>query len=158
MNYIELVWAFFATFFFCIIFNLKGIKLIYGGIAGILGWYIYMYFSQNHSVVYAFFMSSVGITIYAEIVSKKLKTASTVLLIPALIPLVPGSGIFFTMSNLVQQNYTEAFKIGMQTLFITVAITLGIVVVTSFAQIFYRTIYFLFSIKFDSLFYKRFKK
>lgn len=147
MNYIEIIYAFFATIFFCIIFNLRGKKLFYSGIAGVVGWVVYIYFLQNHSKVYSFLMSAIAITIYAEIFSKKLKTTATVLLIPALIPLVPGSGIYFTMYSLVDSNYSESFRIGMETLFITVAIILGIVLVTSFAQILNRLIYVLFEIK-----------
>lgn len=135
-----MIYAFFATIFFCIIFNLRSKRLIYSGIAGVLGWFIYLFFKQNHSSVFSFLMSSIAITIYSEIISKKIRTTATVILIPALIPLVPGSGIYFTMSNLVQNNFNEAFKIGMETIFITVSITVGIVLVTSIAQILYRVI------------------
>ena len=44
MNYLEVLTAFFATFFFGVIFNLTGKKLIYSSFAGGLAWYTHLLF------------------------------------------------------------------------------------------------------------------
>lgn len=79
-----------------------------------------------------------AITIYSEIIAKKMKTTVTTSLIPSLIPLVPGSGIYFTMDHFVQGNYAQAVMIGRETLSITAAITIGIVFITSISQVILR--------------------
>lgn len=86
--------------------------------------------------------------------SKYLKTTATIMLIPALIPLVPGSGIYFTMASLVQGNYQESFTLGMETLFITVAITVGIVLITTLAQILNRVLFIIKHLTLNNEFFK----
>lgn len=70
--------------------------------------------------------------------ARVLKTPVTSTLIASLIPLVPGSGVYFTMSYFVQNKTTEATQRGIDTLMITVAITIGIVMVSTFSQIYYK--------------------
>ena len=50
MNYLEVFTAFFATFFFGIIFSLTGKKLIYSSFAGGLGWYTHLLFLKNYLI------------------------------------------------------------------------------------------------------------
>ena len=47
MNYLEVLTAIFATFFFGIIFSLTGKKLIYSSFAGGLGWYTHLLFFKE---------------------------------------------------------------------------------------------------------------
>ena len=49
MNYLEVFTAFFATFFFGIIFSLTGKKLIYSSFAGGLAWYTHLLFFKELS-------------------------------------------------------------------------------------------------------------
>lgn len=136
---VEIIAAGGSTLAFGIIFNLKGKKLIFASIGGALGWAIYILFKYtSHSEPVSFFYSAVGITIYSEIMARILKTPVTSTLIASLIPLVPGSGIYFTMSYFVEGKITEAIQKGIDTLMITIAITIGIVVVSTFSQIYYK--------------------
>ena len=122
---IEIIASAGSTFAFGILFNLKGKKLIAASIGGVIGWIIYIYFKHNGtSEPGAFFLSSIGITIYSEIIARVLKTPVTSTLIASLIPLVPGSGIYFTMSYFVENKIPEATQRGIDTLLVTIAITL----------------------------------
>lgn len=137
MNYIEIVYAFFATFFFAIIFSLRGEKLFFSSLCGALGWYA-LIVTQNlkYSKVASFFIAAITITIVSELVAKKLKTPVTTTLIPALIPLVPGGGIYYTMYYMVTNEFLAARVKGMETISITVALSVGIFLVSTFFQIF----------------------
>lgn len=136
---IEIFAATGSTLAFGIIFNLKGKKLVFASVGGALGWAIYILFKYTgSSEPTSFFLSSVGITIYSEIMARVLKTPVTSTLIASLIPLVPGSGVYFTMSYFVQNKTAEATQKGIDTLMITIAITLGIVMVSTFSQIYYK--------------------
>ena len=103
MNYLEVLTAIFATFFFGIIFSLTGKKLIYSSFAGGLGWYTHLLFFKElaYSKTASFVISAVVITVFSEIIGRIEKTTVTSTLIPALIPLVPGGGIYYTMSFFV---------------------------------------------------------
>lgn len=128
-----------STLAFGILFNLKGKKLVAASIGGAIGWIIFVFFKSNGSSdPGAFFLASIGITIYSEIIARILKTPVTSTLIASLIPLVPGSGIYFTMSYFVENKIPEATKRGIDTLLITIAITLGIVMVSTFSQFYYK--------------------
>lgn len=140
INYFEIIYAFFATFFFSIIFNLKGEKILYSSLCGSLGWLAYLSVLQlGYSKRVGFLVAAMVITAYSEIIAKKFKTIVTVTLIPGLIPLVPGSGIYYTMSNLVNGDFKNSLSVGLETLFLTVSICVGILIISTFSQIFYRT-------------------
>lgn len=139
---LEVFWALLATLAFSIIFQVTGKRLILSTIAGGIGWIVLsvaLHYFQYSSVT-SFLFSAMSITIYAEIVAKKMNTTVTTTLIPGLIPLVPGSGIFFTMDNFVQGNYIKAVDLGRGTLFVTAAITIGIVFITSLSQMIIRIV------------------
>lgn len=141
MNYFEIIYAFFATFFFSIIFNLKGKKIFFSSLSGAITWYTYLlFFYTGHTKTASFFAASIAVALYSEIVAKIIKTTVTTLLIPGLIPLVPGSGIYYTMSNLVELNYSKSAAYGLETIFLTVAISLGIFLVSTFSQIIHKAI------------------
>lgn len=136
---IEIIAAAGSTLAFGIIFNLKGKKLVFASIGGALGWAIYILFKYyQYSEPASFFCSAVGITIYSEIMARILKTPVTSTLIASLIPLVPGSGVYFTMSYFIENKSVEAAQRGIATLMITIAITLGILMVSTFSQIYYK--------------------
>lgn len=136
---IEIIASAGSTFAFGVLFNLKGKKLISASIGGVIGWIIYILFKESgHSEPSSFFLASIGITIYSEVVARVLKTPVTSTLIASLIPLVPGSGIYFTMSYFVENKIEEATQRGIDTLLITIAITLGIVTVSTLSQIYYK--------------------
>lgn len=148
MYYIEIIYAFFATFFFSIIFNLRGKKIIFSSICGALGWFTLL-LAQNakYSKTASFFIAAIAITIYSEILGKKLKTPVTTALIPGLIPLVPGGGIYYTMYYIVSNEFLAARAKGMETLSITVALSVGIFLVSTFFQIFNKFIKYLAVLK-----------
>ncbi len=136
---IEIIASAGSTLAFGVVFNLKGKKLIFAGVGGVLGWLIYVFFKHvGSSEAASLFYSSIGITIYSEIMARILKTPVTSTLIASLIPLVPGSGVYFTMSYFVQNKTVEATQKGIDTLIQTIAITVGIVMVSTFSQIYYK--------------------
>ena len=139
MNYMEVLAATFSTFFFGIIFSLTGKKLIYSSFAGGLGWYTHLLFFKEigYSKTASYVVSAIIITIFAEIISRLKRTTVTTTLIPALIP---GGGIYYTMSFFVENRLPEAFEKGRETIFLTVALSVGIFLVSTFSQILNRTI------------------
>lgn len=143
MNHLEVIYAFFATLFFSIIFNLKGKNIFYASICGSLGWFTFLFCKQlRYSMTTSFFIAAVIITIYSEIAAKILKTTVTTTLIPALIPLVPGGGIYYTMYYLVTSEFLASRAKGIETLSLTVALSVGIFLVSTFFQIFYKGLFY----------------
>ncbi|MCJ8341463.1 MAG: threonine/serine exporter family protein [Cetobacterium sp.] len=135
---VQVISSIFATYGFGIVFNVKGNKIIYASICGGLGWLIYSLLDYNgFTNLVSYTAASSGITIYSELLAKKLKIPTISLLFPSMIPLVPGGGIYFTMYNLVQDNINGAIEKGIETFVISGAITIGILIVSTFSQIYY---------------------
>lgn len=134
---IQILFAILATFGFGIIFNIRGQNLIFSALVGGISWGTYLFCLElNLSVILGYFISSIVLTLCSEIAARFLKTPVTSILISGLIPLVPGSGIYYTMYYILEKNVEKAIFKGAETLFIAVALSFGIVVVSSLVRIF----------------------
>ena len=85
-------------------------------------------------------IDNIVITAFSEIIGRLRRTTVTTTLIPALIPLVPGGGIYYTMSFFVENKFQEALEKGRETIILTMALSVGILLVSTFSQILDRTI------------------
>ncbi|MBL4931119.1 threonine/serine exporter family protein [Clostridium paridis] len=132
----EIVVSIIATFGFGIIFNIKGKNLVFASLGGGLGWLVYK-LSLNHSnsATLALFISSIIFSAYSEILARILKSPVTTFIICALIPLVPGGGMYYTMYEIVQGNIDKSLELGLNTLASAGALALGIIFVSSITRI-----------------------
>ena len=134
--FIQILFAILATFGFGIIFNIRGQNLIFSALVGGISWGTYLFCLElNSSVILGYFISSIVLTLCSEVAARFLKTPVTSILISGLIPLVPGSGIYYTMYYILEKNVEKAISKGAETLFIAVALSFGIVVVSSLVRI-----------------------
>lgn len=123
--------AIIGTLGFCLLFNVKKDKIIYGVIGGTISTVIYLIcieagmdlFIQN-------FIPTVVATLYTEIVARVVKAPTTVFLFPAIIPLTPGGSLYYTMRAIVDGDMAEAKVVGKQTLVIALGIALGVLLVS----------------------------
>ncbi len=128
--------AILATYWFGVIFNVRGKKLLYASLGGGISWLVFVFSLEfNIANALAYFIASIFLTIYAEIFARVLQTPVTTILVPGLIPLVPGGGIFYTMLYTVQNNTTKAILQGLDTLFAAGALAFGVVFVSSITKI-----------------------
>jgi len=131
----QVIVAFVASFGFGIIFNIKGIKLIFAAIGGGLSWFCYLYLNNNGiSTILSLFISSIIFSIYSEICARYLKTPVTTLVICALIPLVPGAGMYYTMYETILGNVSGAVQLGLNTLASAGALALGVIFVSTITK------------------------
>lgn len=65
--------------------------------------------------------------LYAELLARCTHVPVTVYTIPCVIPLVPGSVLYRTMSSLVQSHLDEALSYGLKTVTVALGIASGIV-------------------------------
>lgn len=129
---IVMVSSFIATFGFGILFNIKGYKLILAGIGGMLGSVVYtIALNNNISLVTSLFLASLVFSCYSEILARICKTPVTTFLISALIPLVPGNGMYQTMKLAIDGNVMEALQVGLDTLTSAGALALGTILVST---------------------------
>lgn len=124
--------TFLASLGFGILFNIKGKKLILAGIGGSIGGVAYQFTLQcGLSELLAMFFGSVAFSLYSEICARICKTPVTTFIICALIPLVPGGGMYRMMLKAIEGSVMEALTIGLNTLTIAGVLALGILIVST---------------------------
>lgn len=133
----QAVYAFLASYGFAILFNVPKKRLFYAGLAGGIGGIAYMLchsFSLSETI--SLFFASLFLSLSSEILARVLKCPSTMFLISALIPFVPGGGAYYTVLYLIQGDNTTALHYGLSTIAQAGAIVFGCVLITSlFAMI-----------------------
>lgn len=127
--------AFFGALGFGIIFNIKGSKLIFAAIGGGLTWFFYLLFIKiGISIILSLFSSSIIFSIYSEICARYLKTPVTTTIVCALIILVPGAGMYYTMYETITGNLSGALTLGLNTLASAGVLALGIIFVSTITR------------------------
>lgn len=121
------IMTFFASFGFGIIFDLKGKKLFVAAINGMIGGIMYDLLLP-HSSSLALFVASFIVSIIAALLARVLKCPTTILLISALVPLVPGGMMYYTVLDLIKGDTALALIDGAKTLLDIGSIVFGCVV------------------------------
>lgn len=133
---INVLYAFIASLGFCILFNIQHKNLIFASIGGSLGWFFYLLFiNLKHSTAFSLFIASLIISLYSEICARLLKSPVTIFVICSMIPLVPGSGMYYTMFETVKGNIQKSLNIGIQTLINAGSIATAIILVSSLSKL-----------------------
>ncbi|WP_027634082.1 threonine/serine exporter family protein [Clostridium hydrogeniformans] len=133
--FIKTFYAAMSTLGFGIIFNIKGKNLFAATIGGGLGWLFYeiaLYYGLSD--VTSLFIGAVALSAYSEILARVLKAPVTTFVICALIPLVPGGGMYYTMLASIQGNVYKSLELGLKTLSGAGAIAVGVILTSSIAR------------------------
>lgn len=134
---LEIISSFVGSLGFGILFNIRGKSLYLASLGGVLGWFTYRSLSIYNitSSSSAIFIATICISIFSEVMARLEKQPVTVYIIAAMIPLVPGSGMFYTTYEAVQGNLSNALHIGIKTLYDAGFIATGIILVSTIARI-----------------------
>lgn len=116
---------------FALLFKVGKENLLSASFAGFISSFIYLGLVDLYGVYVAIFVSTICFTLYSEIVCRVRKATVTTFLICGLIPMVPGSGMYYMMSAFVMGDMVEAGKVATQTVTIAGLIALGIILVAT---------------------------
>lgn len=121
-----------ASLGFAILFNVKGNRLITASLIGGLGGLSYYLFIQlGYGQMIALFVASMLLSILSEVFARVHKCPVTTFLLCALIPLVPGGGMYNTMLEVVRNNIDGAIISGVDTIIQACSIVIGCMLVSS---------------------------
>ena len=132
MNYLlQLLMAYLGSLGFGILYNLHGKKLLFASLGGLLAWTVYLLVNQLTESPYpCAFVASVALTLYAELIARIQKTPITGILGTAVIPLIPGAGLYRAVSGLMLKNAERATSQGTYTLLFAASMAAGITLTT----------------------------
>ena len=121
-----------GSFGFGILFNLRKRKLLIVALGGLMSWAAFLILGRwlaEEPVRY--FLSMGIISIYAEIFARIEKTPTTTFLVPCVIPLIPGSALYYTMNYALNEQWDLFLQKAFYTLELSLSLALGIIVVTT---------------------------
>lgn len=127
------IYSFIATIGYSIFFNVPKKQIPFCGLIGAIGWMTYKILngSSFFNPVFSNFVAAFVVTLASEKLARILKKPAILFVIPGIIPLVPGAGLYNTMLSFVQENHNLAISTGIETTLISGAIALGVMVTTS---------------------------
>lgn len=122
---------------FSVLFNIRGRKLVWVILGGGLAWVVYLTgICLGLDVFGALLCATCAVALTSEILARVLKAPVLMLLVPMLVPLIPGGDLYYMMNFLVRGDY-DAFGQRAQLLLAEAgAIALGILSVASLMSIF----------------------
>ena len=133
---IQLLSAFLACYGFSMLFGVRRRFLFAAALGGLLCWGVYLGMDAlTHREFLSCLVASAVSIVYAEVLARKLKTPATLFVVPAILPLVPGGSLYYTMENVVHGRLNEARDFGQQTLIAALAIAAGISFVVALREL-----------------------
>jgi uncharacterized membrane protein YjjB (DUF3815 family) len=127
---IQVISAFIATAAFSVLFYLPRKYILLAGATGGIGWLIYLlmmnYLNQKS---YATLCATLVVALLSHILARVNKTPVTMFLIPGIIPLVPGAGMYYIVHSIFYNNIDDAVHYFFETFLLAGAIALGIFIV-----------------------------
>lgn len=135
---IGIIMSYFASLSFAFLFNLNKKTAFLTAFGGSIGWAFYTIgLDLWGDQPVAYFCGALALTFYSEIMARIMKTPVTSYVTPALIPLVPGGGLYQTMLKSLSGDYNGAVNEGINTLMYSGALAIGILVVFTLIKTYY---------------------
>jgi uncharacterized membrane protein YjjB (DUF3815 family) len=133
---LQLLWAFLATLGFGVVFKAPWRDLPFAALGGAVSWGAYLaLYRATGSESLAYFVASIAVGLYAEAAAALLKRPATLFIISAIIPLVPGAGMYRTMFEAVAGDASASAAAGFHTLTLAGAIAGGLAVASAVSRI-----------------------
>lgn len=138
-----IVWPFVAMVFvvlvcalgFALFFDVRKRYIAMATLGGLLTWIIfYVFNTYAFGIFVSCLIASVFAAVWAEILARRHKVPSAVFFIIAVIPLVPGRGLYYTMYSAVNIDWSACGSYAISTLMYVAGIAVGICLVAAVVQ------------------------
>lgn len=121
---------------FAILFNVRKKQLFLFFLGGALDWAIYLLCIHNgYSNFLGLLFATMTAALTSEVLARILHTPVLILLVPMLIPLIPGGALYQCMDALVRTNKEHFIAHGTVAITSAGAIALGIIAMTAVSHI-----------------------
>lgn len=120
----------------CVMFNLRRKALLLAPLGAALGWCVYLLFGFTGNDIVQYFVATLAVSVYAEILARVNKAPVTVFLIVGIIPMVPGGGVYYAMEYCLRGDMGNFLTTGLHTFGIAGAIAVGILLVSSLVRLY----------------------
>ena len=137
--YIHIIFSYLAAVGFAVFLNSPKKTLYISGAIGMISWIIYVLLMRMElDMMSCNFIASSIAALLCELLARKMKKPTILFIVPGIITLIPGLGLYNTMSYVIGGNFQQAFTTGANVLFASGAIALGVIVVSSLFRTYYK--------------------
>lgn len=127
-----------GSLFFAVLFRVRGKRLLFAFLGGLLSWGSYclagLFFIHD---ALRYLAATTILTLYAEILARRLRCPSTILLVTGWIPLIPGGSLYYSISKLVTGNPADFMHQAFQTVLLMIAMSAGVLLAMTLVHIFH---------------------
>ena len=120
--------AFAGCIGFTLVFNIHGPGKLIAGFGGALGWLVYL---LGGKTILAGFFAAVIISLFSEVMARIRRCPVTGYQLVALLPLVPGGGVYYAMSYCLEGDTGRFLSTLLDTLGMAVALAVGVILASS---------------------------
>lgn len=135
-EWVQIITGFIGALGFAFLFNIRGKRLAAAALGGFLSWALFVGLNKllaNDPVNY--FIVALLISLYAEWMARVLKTPTTPFITTSLIPLIPGSSLYYTMAYALESDFANFAEKAIYTLQLASALALGIIVAATLTKL-----------------------
>ena len=121
-----------GTLGFNVLFHIRGRKLALATLGGLISWTVFLAAAPilpGESARYL--LSAAIVTVYGEILARIEKTPTTTFLVRSVVPLIPGSSLYYTMNYALNRQWSAFVYQALYTVELAVSIAVGIIAVTT---------------------------
>ena len=125
--------AFGGTLGYAFLLNAPKNTVLPASLTGLLGYVIYevMLNLLSMSMIFSYFIATVVIAVICEIAARIMRMPSTIFLLTALVPLVPGYTFYCAMLSIVEHNGAAFAAYGLEAVQIVAVIAVGAAVTST---------------------------
>lgn len=125
--------AFFAVLTLSVTFGVPKKYLIYSSVTGGLGWFIYLLLMEYGVKEFlAMFAATIIVALVSNLFARVLKAPVSIYLIPGILPLVPGLGMYRTVYSIINDDTKMAGYYFSSTMQIAGMIALAVFLIDTF--------------------------
>ena len=136
--FMQVLVSFIGCIGFAIYFNIHSWGVLISAIGGLLTWAGYLVaIGLGCDIVGANFWAAVVAAVYSEVMARVRKYPALSYLVVSIFPLLPGAGIYYTMTYILQNNTDASWAKGMETAAIAGVMAVGILLVSTAVRAFY---------------------
>jgi uncharacterized membrane protein YjjB (DUF3815 family) len=123
-----------ASALFALLFRTPARLIAPASVTAVLGYWLSVWAGRELNAEWAgIFLGSLGAALVGEMLATRLRAPATIFLTVAVIPLVPGAGLYNTMLALVQGRAADAAAAGSSTMLAAGGIAMGLSIAASAA-------------------------
>ena len=121
---------------FAVLFNIRGSRLVWTALGGALSWAVYLVCTcHGQGVFTALLCATAAAALASEALARAVRAPVILLLVPMLIPLIPGGDLYYMMSFLVRAQLDRFAEYARLVLTEAGAIAVGIICAASAANL-----------------------